>query len=348
MDGEKKHTLLERLSGRSDMGPVLRIAGWGLAAVAALAIAIIASRSDIGQRRATAALNPLQNEATRLALTQAFTRADEAERGLRKLSETVQTLGADRDKLLNRVASLERSLEDLTGSIALTQPARRPAIVDLLMPPGTRPAEPAQQPGPPATEGADARQAGLGQPPAQIEAPISLAPNDVAAGEPRSIPIPRIDPRKTRQFAAHQAGPAPIMPPSHMPPSRMAAGEPPASDVPATPRDGAAMAPAASGTRLGGAAASNSHGVDLGSATSIEGLRALWKKIRKGRGSALLGDLKPVVSVHDADQPGSVELRLVAGPVPSALAASRLCGALSAAGTPCRATTFDGQSLAAR
>ena len=35
----------------------------------------------------------------------------------RRLSETVQALTADRDRLLARVASLERSLEDVTSSI---------------------------------------------------------------------------------------------------------------------------------------------------------------------------------------------------------------------------------------
>lgn len=339
MAEQEKRTLIERLDGRSDLGPVLRIAGWGFAAAAAVAIAVSAGRSEIGQRRAAVALNPAQSEATRLATSQALTRADEAEREVRRLGETVQALGADRDKLSNRVAALERSLEDLTGSIALTQPARRPAM-DLLMAPGSSSGTPLRPPDTSPPTGSVADRASLGQTPPRIDAPISLAPDDAAAAgspaAPGGIPLPRADPRRPGQAASRAPSP-----------SHIAAGEAAAPDGPSSSPAVEEITPAASGTSIGGPAGKR-HGIDLGSATSIEGLRALWKKIQHGRTSPLIAELKPVVSVHDAAQPGSVELRLVAGPVPSALAASRLCAALSAAGTPCRATTFDGQSLAAR
>ncbi len=342
MADQEKRTQLERRKGRLNMGPVLRIAGWGLAAAAALAIAVFASRSEIGQHRAAIAMNPALSEATRLATTQALTRAEEAEREARRLAETVESLSADRDKLLNRVASLERSLEDLTGSIALTRPARRPAAADLLLAPENKPNAPTQPPDATLPTGSLPGQASRGQVPPRIDAPMLLAPNHAwesgSAPVPGGIPLPRADPRRTGEIAS-PAPPAAA-------PSPIAAGEPPAPDAPSSLAP-EAVSPIASSTALGSQAGKR-HGIDLGSATSIEGLRALWKKIQQGRTSPLLADLKPVVSVHDAAQPGSVELRLVAGPVPSALAASRLCAALSAAGTPCRATTFDGQSLAAR
>lgn len=326
MADQEKHALLPRLNGRLDMGPVLRIAAWGLTAAAALAIAVFASRSDIGLRRFAGAMNPAQTEAARLATAQAFARAEEAERKVQRLTETVQSLSADRDKLLNKVASLERSLEDLTGSIALTRPARRPPIADQLLAPGSGPASPLQQRDAALPTGSLPDEPNPRLTPPRIDAPMLLAPEDSAdLGSnrvPGGIPIPRADPRRTGEIAA------------------------PAPDAPSLPAR-EALSPVASGTTIGNRPGQR-HGIDLGSATSIEGLRGLWKKIRQGRASPLIADLKPVVSVRDAAQPGSVELRLVAGPVPSALAASRLCAALSAAGTPCRAATFDGQSLAAR
>lgn len=339
MADQEKHALLQRLGGDLDMGPVLRIAAWGLTAAMALAIAVFASRSEIGLRRVAGAMNPGQTEAARLASAQAFARAEEAEREVRRLTDTVQGLSADRDKLLNRVASLERSLEDLTGSIALTRPARRPPIADQLLAPGSSLHSPLQPPDAALPTGSLPDRASPALTPPGIDAPMSLAPEN--PGElgsdrvPGAIPIPRVDPRRAGEIASPTLAPAPNP-----------AGEALTPD-PGSSSAREARAPAASSTTLGGRPGQR-HGIDLGSATSIEGLRGLWKKIRQGQASPLVADLKPVVSVRDASQPGSVELRLVAGPVPSALAASRLCAALSAAGAPCRATSYDGQSLAAR
>ena len=45
-------------------------------------------------------------------------------------------------------------------------------------------------------------------------------------------------------------------------------------------------------------------------------------------------------------RPGSIELRLIAGPLANASIAARLCAALAAAGQTCQPTVFDGQRLA--
>ena len=174
MADQEKRTPLERLDGRGNMRLVLRLAGWGLAAAAALAIVILASRSENGQRHAAGASDPAQSEAIRVATAPILARADAAERMVRRLEETVKTLSADRDKLLGRVAALERGLEDLTGSIALTQPSRRPAM-DLLMMPDRSDALPQPPPPTPAT-GSAAGRASPGPSPA-VDTPPSLAPD---------------------------------------------------------------------------------------------------------------------------------------------------------------------------
>jgi hypothetical protein len=122
-----------------------------------------------------------------------------------------------------------------------------------------------------------------------------------------------------------------------MPPSPTAESAP---DVTAS----APPAPAASGAT----APRIEFGVDIGGASNIEMIRAQWSMVR-GQHPKLLESLTPVVSVRDLRQRRSVELRLVAGPLPNANAAAQLCAALNAAGLPtCQPAVFDGQRLALR
>src|SRR5439155_24089131 len=71
-------------------------------------------------------------------------------------------------------------------------------------------------------------------------------------------------------------------------------------------------------------------GIDLGSATTVEGLRVLWINA-KARHGGLLEGLRPVMTVRDHARPGGVELRLLAGPLTNATAAARLGAALTGA-----------------
>jgi hypothetical protein len=87
------------------------------------------------------------------------------------------------------------------------------------------------------------------------------------------------------------------------------------------------------------------YGLDLGSATTVEGLRLLWTNAKSRHGTALEG-LRPLMIVRDHARPGGVELRLIAGPVPNAAAAARLCAAM--AGTVCQPAVYEGQRLALR
>ncbi|KAA5600391.1 hypothetical protein [Blastochloris sulfoviridis] len=86
-------------------------------------------------------------------------------------------------------------------------------------------------------------------------------------------------------------------------------------------------------------------GIDIGGTASIEGLRAMWSTIRSGNGR-LLDGLQPLVSVRDGPRHGTVELRLIVGPLANAAAAARLCAALATTGVACQPTQFNGQKLA--
>jgi hypothetical protein len=87
--------------------------------------------------------------------------------------------------------------------------------------------------------------------------------------------------------------------------------------------------------------------IDLGGDMSIDGLRARWANV-KGNHGAMLEGFRPLVSVKEGNRPGTVELRLIAGPVSNAGDAAKVCANLQAKGVACRTTEFDGQKLSLR
>jgi hypothetical protein len=123
-------------------------------------------------------------------------------------------------------------------------------------------------------------------------------------------------------------------PPVRPPPQAPVASRPPIS--PAITADAAATGSTATRTEFG---------VDLGTAATVEGLRNLWTAI-KGTQAPLVEGLRPVVAVRDGAKPGTLELRLIAGPLANAGVAARLCAALADAGLTCAPAVFDGQRLA--
>jgi hypothetical protein len=96
---------------------------------------------------------------------------------------------------------------------------------------------------------------------------------------------------------------------------------------------------------IGSVATKTEFGVDLGGGPSIDALRALWTQVKAGN-EQLFDGLRPVMSIREAARPGTVELRLLAGPLGNATAAARICAVLAAAGLTCQPAIFDGQRLA--
>jgi len=247
---------------------------WGLAAAGALTVATYAGTTASGHDRLLLAIGQTRQM---VSLTDTKTRrTDKAIRPLdaqdgQRLAETVRTLAADRDRLQTQLATLERSVGEVSASFARFEKAA----------------------------------------PAPIQSTAQSAPATV-----QSIPV------------AAQSAPTTTAP-AHAP-----------EDVTASIRS-----PAPPATQ--GAPTKGEFGLDLGGANTIDGLRVLWATARQRHGT-LLDGLRPVVHVRERPRSGGVEMRLVAGPIPNAVTAARMCATLVAAGAICQPSAYDGQRLAAR
>jgi hypothetical protein len=91
---------------------IWRQAGWGLATVAALFVAVLSSRDDAAMPRVAALLSSFN-----LMPTQAATHKFDAESAARQLAQAVHGLAEDRDRLATRLIAVERDMDDMTGSI---------------------------------------------------------------------------------------------------------------------------------------------------------------------------------------------------------------------------------------
>jgi hypothetical protein len=143
-------------------------------------------------------------------------------------------------------------------------------------------------------------------------------------------PAPPLVPPPAPQAAAPAAQPAPQAPPAiQAAPNRVAAGHlatgaPTAADSVATRTE---------------------FGIDVGGNGSVEGLRTLWMTLKTSQ-PALFDGLRPVVAIREGQKPGTIELRLIAGPIANAGMAARMCAALAAMNQTCQPAVFDGQRLA--
>jgi hypothetical protein len=125
-------------------------------------------------------------------------------------------------------------------------------------------------------------------------------------------------------------------------PASAHADEPPVPDVVASvaPKEPDASEPAVAQA----AVQRTEFAVDVGTANSIGGLRALWRGLT--RSNSELAGLRPIIMVKESATGLGMQLRLAAGPLTDAGAAAKICAALIESGRTCETTVFDGQRLA--
>lgn len=87
--------------------------------------------------------------------------------------------------------------------------------------------------------------------------------------------------------------------------------------------------------------------VDIGGAATLEGIDRLWQQ-RQTAHTATLEGYEPRILLQQTSE-GTLDLRLVVGPIPDAADAAMLCARLVASGLQrCLPAVFDGQQLALR
>ncbi|KWV57456.1 hypothetical protein AS156_39840 [Bradyrhizobium macuxiense] len=86
-------------------------------------------------------------------------------------------------------------------------------------------------------------------------------------------------------------------------------------------------------------------GVDLGTANSVNGLRALWRGLLRSKANAPLAPLRPIIVIKENTNGLGMQLRLVAGPLNDAGTAAKICAELSLNQRTCETAIYDGQRL---
>jgi hypothetical protein len=287
-----------------------RIGAWGVAAALSVVAVTVIVQTDSGSERLQSLLNGTAEAALPKAVAPMPSSAAEFEAAARALDAQVRALSADRDRLVARLASLERHLDDVTGSI---QPAVQPTL----------PALPAPSAPPPVTTLVpEPKFAAAPAPAAHIINPLAAMPgSEAAATWPETLKpeAPEMD-----------AG----LPP--LPPPRMVASLP---NPPETAQQSATEAKAAPGaSRL-------EYGIELATGPTVDVLRSHWATVKANLGPMLTG-LQPI-AVRDR-RVGVSGYRLVAGPMPSLAAAKQVCTRFAQARVACRPAKFDGQAIVQR
>lgn len=326
-----------------DKRALWRLGSWGMAAVAAVTISVLANKSYVHVQRDQFAAADLERQSRQI---QRY--ASEAQTESKRLSSAVETLNTDRDRLYSRVMTLEQGLDSVTGSIARQAQAPSPA-------PSNASAA--------TTEKSTPRNAADSSPTVTTPATATIAPPSktpsASAPKPEKTAAPSIAPASSIDAveAPRQAAPMiatasqPLAPtPSILAPPDAAATKllPPMPDAQPHSERAAANEPtqalAAIETGPEVPVQRTEFGVDLGGANSIEGLRTLWRRVSASNKE--IAGLRPIISVQERHAGAKLRLRLVAGPLDDAAAAAKICAAMTPRHQACETSVFDGQRLA--
>lgn len=322
-----------------------RLGVWGVAAVGAVVIAVMANQAQLGWRRDQVASADLARQADRLQLL-----TKESQNEARRLAAAIETLNGDRDRLYSRVTVLEQGLDSVTGAIA-----RQTATPQGAKPQDAAPAMPSVAP------------VASTPTPASEKSRTEAAKDSQKDTSKESLKEPASPPPQTAAAASlMQQTPAmnSALPTIPLVPSKslMAPADPAASKLIQSetaekkpePAPGAAEVVAAA-TKPSDVAESESpaiavqqtrFAIDLGGANSIDGLRALWRGLTKSNPE--IATLRPIIMIKEGSTGLGMQLRLGAGPLVNAAVAAKFCAGLAESDRHCETTIFDGQRLSMR
>jgi hypothetical protein len=365
-----------------DRRTLWRIGSWGAGATAAVILAVMANQSSLGVKREQVATADItrqaqqiqlvaresQSDARRLAAAidtlnsdrdRLYARVTGLEQGLESITGAIARQGSAAAS--PPVAHMEPP--------AAQNPQPQPPVAPVATAPAAPPAadkstaataEPA--PGPVYSAAKDAVKTDA----AKAESAKETAKLESAKAEMTKAELPKVEAAKVDTVKADVLKPEPAKPSPATPlmaeqsmlaPPDPAAGrliEPGKAPNPviASPiPDVVAAVPSAADAEADDDAAPKvllrrtEFGVDLGTANSVNGLRALWRGMLKSRSNALLTALRPIIVIKEGTNGLGMQLRLVAGPLNDAGAAARICAVLTENKRPCETAIFDGQRL---
>ena len=297
--------MTEPAGKRPRNGMLVRTCAWGVCAALAVATLLVAAQGPAASTRIERALSgsdetpppprPVVADAT-----------PEHTQSIAVLQAKIDELTQDRDRLAGRIASLERNLEDMTGSIAKSDSSRSESVAKVA------PVEAAAVAPAPMVVAAPTL---LPKAPIVLD-PLATPPAGVASVLPDALP----------QSAARE--------PEAKPAEQVANREPEAKPH----EQVAALTPPAEPARRPAQHARAEFGVELATAPNMDGLRQNWTSAKANFGPLLVG-LNPV-AVRDR-HPGSKAVRLVAGPLPSITAARKLCAQFASLNGNCWPARID-------
>ncbi|KRQ94873.1 hypothetical protein [Bradyrhizobium valentinum] len=349
--------------GELDRRALWRLGSWGVGATAAVILAVMANQSSLGLKREQVAAADITRQGQQIQLI-----AKETQNEARRLAAAIDTLNSDRDRLYSRVTSLEQGLDSVTGTIArqgsasaspsvanaepqaAQNPPPSPAVATVATAPATAPVTDRPTSSVTTAEPAPAAASSVAKDAAKTDA--AKAESAKSEAKPETAKADAVKPEPARPSPATPLVSAQSM----MAPPDPAAGkliEPgkTASSVIASPiPDVVALAPSETDSEADEAAPIVSlqrteFGVDLGTANSVNGLRALWRGLLKSRSNAPLTALRPIIVIKESTNGLGMQLRLVAGPLNDAGAAAKICAVLTENNRPCETAIFDGQRL---
>jgi hypothetical protein len=294
-----------------DRPSLWRLGAWGVGAVGAMIVGLMAVQLPVNAQRTQLAAGDIAGHTQRV---EHAIRENSLE--ARRLATAIETLSGDRDRAFTRLSALEQGLEGVTGSISKMDERMTPVSWPSVAAPVLD--------SPPAAVAVQQAVATMAAPvaPATTPARTQAAPaaertEVMAAIEPQAIAIPLKPP------SVIEAKPIP---------EAQAATETNAPIQVSAPVHDDALA------------ARTDFGVDLGSAHSMDGLRALWRGVSSAHKTQFEG-LRPVIAVQERKNGLGVQLRLIAGPIKDAATAARICAVLSDADRDCKTAAFEGQRL---
>src|SRR5713101_7439847 len=331
-----------------DRRALWRLGSWGVATIGAIIVAVLAGQSSIGLQREQMASGDLARQ------QQIQSVAKESQNEARRLASAIETLNSDRDRLYARVTVLEQGLDTVTGAIArqnsapawpqaattapaTPEPAQQPAAQNpppapVVSPVAAAPAKPAEKPAADAAPAKDSSPAAV-SPVAQ--APQAQAPQNSPKNSPAVTPATPL--MASKSMLAPPDAPAGKLIPSETPMSAITASPMPEVVASAQAGDVAERDPPKVAVQR------TEFGVDVGSANSLGGLRALWRGLLRSKSNAPLAALRPIIVVKESNSGLGMQLRLVAGPLADAAAAAKICAVLLESERTCETTVFDGQ-----